>query len=262
MTETPLDRAHAAMDAAPEDDAARLRFYERLADGELFMLLFDEPVEGNIRPQIFDTDDGRFILVFDREDRLAEFAKETVPFVALSGRLIVQMLAGQGFGLGVNLTVAPSEMLLPPEAVDWLAQTLEQGPQEVEAKPQELTPPAGLPEAVLTALDAKLAAATGLAKMAYLVAVTYEGGAKGHLLAFITPAPGAEGALAQAAGEALTFSGIEAGAIDVAFFEASDPMAATLAKVGLRFDLPAPEEAAQTPGANPGMDPDKPPRLR
>ena len=37
--ETPLDAAHAAMEAAPEDDAARLRFYERLADSELFLLL-------------------------------------------------------------------------------------------------------------------------------------------------------------------------------------------------------------------------------
>ena len=44
MTETtPLDQAHAAMEAAPEDDAARLRFFERLADSELFILLDKEP---------------------------------------------------------------------------------------------------------------------------------------------------------------------------------------------------------------------------
>ena len=36
MTETTrLDAAHAAMEAAPDDGAARLRFYERLADGDL-----------------------------------------------------------------------------------------------------------------------------------------------------------------------------------------------------------------------------------
>jgi len=32
MTDTPLDRAHARMLAAPEDDTARLGFFERLAD--------------------------------------------------------------------------------------------------------------------------------------------------------------------------------------------------------------------------------------
>lgn len=260
--QTPIDRAHAAMQAAPEDDAARLRFYERLADAELFMLLFDEPEGGNIRPQVFDVEDGRFVLVFDREDRLAEFAQEIVPYVALSGRLVVEMMAGQGIGLGVNLSVAPSSILLPTEAIDWLAGTLQSRPQEVEARPEELTAPAGLPEAVITGLDAKLAAAGGLARMAYLAGVRYEGGGQSHMLAFIDPAPGAEGALAQAAGEALTFSGIEAGAIDVAFFETSDPMAAMLAKVGLRFDLPEPAKAEQVPGANPGMDPDSPPKLR
>lgn len=262
MTQTPIDRAHAAMEAAPQDDAARLRFYERLADAELFLLLFDEPEGANIRPQVFDTDDGRFILVFDREERLADFAQETVPYVAMSGRTVVEMMAGQGIGLGVNLSVAPSSILLPAQAIDWLAGTLQQRPQEVEARPQEIIPPSGLPEAVLTALDSKLAAAGGLAKVVYLVGVRYEGDAQSHMLAFVDPAPGAEGALAQAAGEALTFSGIEAGAIDVAFFDATDPMAATLARVGLRFDLPEAEVMAETPGANPGMDPSKPPKLR
>ena len=48
--------------------------------------------------------------------------------------------------------------------------------------------------------------------------------------------------------------------IDVAFFRASDPVMARIAKVGLRFDIPAPDQA-QAPSA-PGMDPARPPRLR
>ena len=49
MTEmTPLDTVHAAMEAAPQDDAARLRFYERLADSELFLLLTEEAQGDNI----------------------------------------------------------------------------------------------------------------------------------------------------------------------------------------------------------------------
>ena len=44
MTElTPLDRSPCRDEAAPDDDAARLRFYERLADVELFLLLEAEP---------------------------------------------------------------------------------------------------------------------------------------------------------------------------------------------------------------------------
>jgi len=82
------------------------------------------------------------------------------------------------------------------------------------------------------------------------------------LLGFVGAIEGAEHALARAAGEALTFSGIEAGSIDVGFFSQSDPMAAAMAKVGLRFELPKLEERAQVVRAAPGSDPDKPPKLR
>ena len=94
MTEmTPLDLAHAAMEAAPEDDAARLRFFERLADSELFVLLDKEPEDDRISPDVFDTGEGQFVLVFDREERLAQFADRIVPYAALSGRVIAMTVA-------------------------------------------------------------------------------------------------------------------------------------------------------------------------
>lgn len=260
--QTPLDVAHGLMQADPNDDTARLRFFERLADSELFMLLSHEAVDENLSPEVFELSDHSFVLVFDREERLAEFVGKPAPYAALSGRLIADTLAGQGVGLGVNLEVAPSSILIPPEAVSWLAETLSHAPDEVEEKASHFTPPTGLPEALITALDAKLATAQGLARFAYLVGVTYESGAKGHLLGFVDARPGAEGALAKAAGEALTFSGIEAGAMDVGFFAASDPTAASLAKSGLRFDIPEPQRPEQPKITDPGSDPDKPPILR
>lgn len=263
MTEqTALDLAHAAMEAAPQDEAARLRFFERLADSELFLLLGAEPEGEKIQPEVFPTEDGEFVLVFDREERLAEFAGRIVPYASLSGRMIVQMLSGSGIGLGVNLDVAPSEMLVPPDALEWLCQTLEHNPEEVEAGVEEILAPAGLPEVLLTALDAKLTTAAGLAENAYLVGLRYEGGGQGHLLGFVNAQSGAEPALAQAVSEALTFSGIEAGALDVGFFAASDEIAGKLARVGLRFELPKPVEPSGQVPSKPGSDPDKPPRLR
>ncbi len=257
---TDLDQAHAAMDAAPDDDAARLRFYERLADTELFMLLGAEAEGDQITPELFTIEDQQFTLVFDREERLAEFVGRAAPYAGLPGRALVQMLAGQGIGLGLNLDVAPSAMLIPAEAVDWLVATLAHRPDQTEARLTEVSPPRGLPDAVISGLDRKLAIAAGLARFAYLAAATYDDGAKGHVLAFVDATPGAEEALANAAGEALTFSGIDAGVMDVLFARSSDPLAAHLARVGLRFDLPEPAEPARP--AAPGMDPAKPPKLR
>ncbi len=262
MTEqTPLDQAHAAMEAAPDDDAARMRFYERLADNELFLLL-EKEVEGDqVTPRIFEPESGPCVLVFDREERLADFVGGEAPYAGLSGRGLVSMLKGQGIGLGVNLGVAPSSILIPAEAVDWLESSLSGAPETAEDIPVELRRPAGLPEALLTALDGKFASMAGVVKLAYLAGVTYEGGRKGHLLAFVDALEPAQPALAQAVNEALVFSGIEAGVLDVVFVAASDPIAAKLAANGLKLEMPEPPKNDHAPEA-PGMDPEKPPRLR
>jgi hypothetical protein len=259
--ETPLDRALAAMQAAPEEDLPRLRFHERLADAELFLLLRAEARDDRVDPLLFDTGSGRYVLAFDSEARLAAFAGGPAPYAALSGRSLAAMLAGKGIGVGLNLG-APSETLVPAGAIDWLAGVLGTAPAEAEERPEELRPPADLPPALVEGLSVKLALAGGLARHAVLAGVTYAGGRRGHLLVFVDPRPGAERALAAAVGEALLFSGLEAGVLDVGFLAASEPLAARVERVGLRFDLPFPEPGPVASPSTPGSDPRRPPRLR
>jgi hypothetical protein len=92
--------------------------------------------------------------------------------------------------------------------------------------------------------------------------VVYADGTKGHLLAYIDALPQAQGALTRAVAEALTFSGIEAGALDVVFVSGTEAVAQHLHRVGLRFDLPQMQSSAVLPVQPPGGDPDKPPKLR
>ena len=261
MTQTPLDTAHAAMMAAPEDDSTRLRFYERMADVELFLLLEAEPEGDQISPQVLDVEGAQYLLAFDRAQRLAQYAGAAGAYVALSGRNVAAMLEGQPLGIALNMDVAPSAILLPDTAVAWLRQTLTNEASQVETKIESVLPPKGLPEQLITAIDEKLATATGMAANAWLVGVAYEGGGRGHLLAFIDAIPRAQDALVRAASEALTFSGIEAGAMDVGFFNHSDPTVTKLMKVGLRFDLPQMETLQNTPRL-PGGDAGSPPILK
>ncbi|MEJ6392584.1 SseB family protein [Gymnodinialimonas sp. 2305UL16-5] len=256
---TPLDQAHAAMQAAPDDTQARLAWFDRLSASELFLMLTAEATEDSVTPEIFAVDGAQLVLAFDREDRLAEFAGGSVPYVALSGRAMAQMLAGADLGLAVNLGTG-AEMVLEHEAILWLAQTLAERPEEIDAHPDELLPPKGLPDTLLMTLDTRLAAAEGRARLAYLVATRTDGAGQSHLLAFVDPVPGADGALAQLVREALAFSGLDAATLDVGFFRSADPICAKLAKVGLRFDLPVP--AMPEPPKAPGSDPNTPPRLR
>lgn len=249
------------MQAKPEDEDARLRFYECLAATELFLLLMNEARGALIEPRIFEIEGSRYVPVFDREERLSEFAGGTAPFAALSGRIAAGMLAPEGLGMGVNPDVAPSSLLLPPEAVAWLAGQSGEAAAEIEVLPREVFAPGGLSDGFLTALDARLASAAGLARQAYLTRAVYDEGAVRYLLAFADVTPGAEGALARAATDVMRFSGRAAAPLDVTFLRPDDPALARLARVGLRFDLPGAK--AKTEGsAAPGLDPTAPPRLR
>lgn len=261
MDETDLDCAHARMAAAPEDDAARVAFYAALSDASLVLLLTGEAVGDDISPEIFEVDDQRFALAFDTEERLADFNGALAAYVAVPGRIVAQMLGEAGIGLGLNLDVAPSSILIPSEALAWLTETLGgEAPQEVAARPEELRPPGALPEGLLTALDAKLSRTGGLVQCAYLAGVSFAGGGQGHLIAFVGAVPGSEDVLARAVSEALIFSGVEAGALDVGFVPAGGAMEARLERVALRVDPARPEAARER--AAPGSDPDAPPRLR
>lgn len=257
MTETPLSEALQALHDAPDDESARLRFYARLADGELVLLLTREPDGAQLEPELFDLEDGRFVLAFDSEAALAEFSGGVAAYAAVPGRVLAQMLAGQGVGLGLNLG-RPGAQLLPPEAMDWLAATLQAAPREVTARPAEVFAPHDAAEGLVTALDGALARAEGLAHCACLAGMTDDQGVRGMLLAFIDVKDGAEPALTRAASEALTFSGAEADALDVAFLASGAALTERLMRVALRFEMtapPAPEVPAPDGAA-------RPPRLR
>ncbi|MXU64652.1 SseB family protein [Oceanomicrobium pacificus] len=260
MTDTPLDRAHAAMEADPANDAARLRFYERLADSELHLLLDAEPEGDRARPLVFELESGPTVLLFDREARMAAFLDAPAPYLTLSGRALVTMLAGQGMALGLNLGVAPSSILLPADAVDWLAATLPDAGEALALRPARFLPPGTLPEAILTALDTKLANMSAVASAAWLVQAEYEDGTRQHLLALVDVPEGAQDGISSAVAEALRFSGVEAGSLDVTFLRRDDPLMDPLGRTGLRFDLPELHMPKAAPLA-PGMDPSKPPKL-
>lgn len=264
MQDSLIDQAWRASEAAPEDGALRLAYFARVVEAELFMLLEREAEGDQIIPKVFDLEDGPIVLVFDREERLTEFTGLPAPYAAMPGRALVQMLTGPApgpkLGLGLNLGVAPSSRLFPPEVLDWLAAMLAERPEELTTRITRLAPPKGLPEALLLALDQRLARMEGLAQMAYLVATEAENGARGHLLAFVDAAPGADATLARAVQSALGFSGLEAGTLDVTFIAANETRAAEFARVGLRFDLP--RSPISEPPKAPGTNPDRPPKLR
>ena len=262
---TPLDHAHAAMQADPGDQAAALRFYRLLADTPLLLLLEREPEGSRIDPRMFDLESGPVLLAFDNADRMAALADGPLAYAELPGRVIVAQMAGQGLALGLNFgSDAASETLLPPEALAWLAQMVAAPAlQEVQAVPESFYVPRNLPGALLEALALTVAAAPGLAQAAYLTGVRYGDGRVGHMLAILDAYPDAAEPLAQAVAQAIGFSGLEAAEIDVTFLDSADPAVLRIIPVGVAFAFPpTPVAAPVAAPAAPGSDPARPPRLR
>jgi hypothetical protein len=260
--ESALDRAHRAMEAAPEDEAARLAYYRAFADAELCLLLEREPEGDDLAPRLVALDSGRAVLAFDGEERLAAFSDLPLPYAALPGRVIAQALAGQGAAIGVNLAGGPGAFLMPAEAVDWLADALARRPSVVAAEPVAWHAPAR-PDLAARLAD-RLAGFGALAARAWLAGAAHADGRKALTLVFEDAAPGAEEALAKAAAEALLFSPLHGEPVDLTFLGGARTAALNLAGLAAPVPLsrPAPAPVATPLPAAPGTDPDRPPRLR
>lgn len=259
---TPLDQAHTEMEANSKNEALRMAFFERLIDSQIFLLLEEEPEGDKITPMVFPLEDHSVVLAFDTEERLTSFTEKITPYAALSGRAVVAVLEGQALGLGVNLGVAPSSILIPPLAVDWLRSLTGAMAEKTTEKPQEFLSPGDMGEEVVLALTNKMKQVAGLAKEAFLLMVHYEGGRKGNLLAVIDVEPVAQAALAQAVAEAMSFSGTDV-EIDVGFFQSSDPVCLDLKEHGVNIAVPELKETEEVIiSVAPGSDPEKPPILR
>lgn len=262
--QTALDLSHGAMIGAPENGNARLKFYHQLADATLFLLLEKEPVDETIAPETFELSDATYVLAFDSEERLAEFANSVVPYVALSGRVIAGLLRDQNIGLGLNVDVAPSSILLPATALNWLCETLDTPTFSANAEITAIAPPSDIAKDIVAPLAASVRNNGAAATAAFLVSVRYSNATSGALVGFIGAPDAAHAPLAKAISEALIFSGNAADAVGVGFFTEGDPVAIEMARRGIEFEINRPEPQALDPASRvaPGSDPLKPPILR
>jgi hypothetical protein len=259
---TPIDTAHAAMSLDAEDDAARLRFYGLVADSE-WIVLVSETDGSVLTPQVFALEDGPVILAFDTEERLTALTGGPSPYAALPGRLVMAQLAGQGVGLGLNLGVAPSSILLPADVVDWLARTLASNPDLINsARPVRFHSVGDVSAGLVGLLEQALRRAAGLADSALLAVAEDDKGLLLPFLAFVDADPARQEALVRMISEVVAFDGKTEQMPDIVFLAGSDPILDQLAPAARCFKLPAPEPVAAIKSLAPGTDPNRPPILR
>ncbi|MEM7270982.1 MAG: SseB family protein [Pseudomonadota bacterium] len=256
MTQTPLDLAWIAAEAAHAGDAGMARYYDIFAATEFHLLIDAETLgSGAPQPQLFPVEGVDTALIFDTETRLAAFA-EGGAHLTLTGRAVVGMFAGAGVQLGVNLGDAPSATILPAEAVDWAASALRQPIEAADAETASLTIPRGVMPDMLMALDQKLAAMGAAVAEGWLCGL-----GRGLILCLVLRTPRAEQQVVAAMAETARFHGGDKAAFDIAVLSPSDPKLEAARRVGLGFQPADPADAIKIERAAPGMDPSKPPKL-
>lgn len=259
MTETALDRAHRAAEQGDTD--ARLQLYEQLAETDLVILLEAEPEDDQISPVLKEIDGVRYIWAFDAEERLAAFAGDVAAYAGLPGRALVEMIAGQEIGVGLNFDTDATGFLVPPDAVAWLHTVLSNRPDQNTARPIAFAPPVAVTPDVPARLETRLRSAAGLAQAAYLTEARYSDGQSGLLLVFVGASAMAEASLAQAVSEAMAFSGVEDLALDVAFLAADAGAVPALMRQSIAIPIPG-LKAPPSPAAPKPPGSDGPPNLR
>lgn len=127
--QTSLDQAFACAESSDED-AQIQQFYQVFVD-EIFYLLVEDEEKANfdaqtIKPLLVSIEGAQTVLIFDTEERLAEFVEQPAEFITLTGRSLVKMFVGKGVQLGLNLGVASSSMVIDAQLLDILWQDLSQ----------------------------------------------------------------------------------------------------------------------------------------
>ncbi len=254
---TLLDQSVAALTSTPQAEHLQRQFYDRLSGSDLYLLLEAEAKDDQVTPKLMDMDGQSVVLVFDRVDRLAEFAKGQAPFACLPGKDLCALLAANNLGMMLNPETSEHPHLLLAEDVAWVAENLAGMAQTVAAKVTGLRAPQPQTDPLWSAIQTRLSAFEGAAKRAVLAAASYEDGTEGVLVGFIDAREERQAELAATVQDAVALI-MPAGQVDVGFFAEGEHIAGALLRNGVMFDLPQTPTYAPTA---PGMDPDKPPKL-
>ncbi len=263
---TKLDAVFVSAMSAKEE-SAMAAFYDALAATMLYMPIEGDPESEDVSPMALELEGGPTVLVFDTEERLAEFVEKPTGYAAAPGRTVIEMAARAGAQIGVNLGPSPSATLLPVEVVAWIAEALTT-PVEIRDLSQVLLSAPVSPEAaLLQALAERLAEFSDVVAEAWLVSAETSEGPAGMAL-ILSPQAGVateDGGLAEALAEgiarAVQFATPGERPPDLALVEEGAKPLEVARRVGIGLHAVVEASAPAEPQA-PGSDPAKPPKLR
>ena len=137
---TALDNALKELRDNPESDDHRNDFYRLFLSTTFYLPTYDEETGevakgetgDKMLPLIMEADGENYMMIFDLEDRVAEWAEEGVHCIALPGHVIVEM-ATEGLHLAMNVGTEHAKQFVPEE-LSWLKEVVKQGRDAMSAE--------------------------------------------------------------------------------------------------------------------------------
>ncbi len=238
-----------------DDDALAARFVEALLAEPLICPVLDDEddpgAEERIRPLTLEHDGKPTLLLFDTEDRLADFIDKPTNFVALAGRSFFRLVKGSGAQVALNMDVAPSSTVFSPQTVDAIALLAEASEEEVEVGAGEaltVAPPAPPSEGMLRAMTARLVA-DGRVREAWLVSISSGGELTPRYDQALTLSPrDAASDLRELAADLGRLAGSfeDSERLDIAVAHDGEPFLAAARKLGVGLQIQGGREAEPT----------------
>jgi len=121
-----IDQALEALRADPDDHKAQSGFYDLFLNSSFFIPTVDEEIETDAKggketievPLIIEADGVDYLVFFDHQQRLNDWAEKDVPSLQLPGHVIAEMTPA-GLHWAMNIGTDYNKQFLPDE-IAWL----------------------------------------------------------------------------------------------------------------------------------------------
>jgi len=125
---TAIDKALALLNQDRHDSKAQSEFYDTFLNSTFFIPTMDDDAsgaveEGHAVPLVLEADGNDYLLLFDTEERLRQWAQARVSFVEVPGHVIAEM-STPPLHWALNVGCEHNKQFLPEE-IAWLQEVVE-----------------------------------------------------------------------------------------------------------------------------------------
>jgi hypothetical protein len=184
-----MSKLDTAYTEAKNDNEKKPAFYNLFLNTDFFIPTHDAPKattengEDTILPMYVESNEVEYLMLFDSQQRLTDWAQKELPFTVLTGHVIVEMMDADHHWV-LNAGTDYTKPFVPGEII-WLKQTVAKAKEQAANSPTNdsvlVRKPQSLPEGLVETLRLHLSNHAGIQR-AHLGAVLYASkGKQSHL---------------------------------------------------------------------------------